>query len=568
MAKSSLKFKGPFDPLIPDERDWPLSRFYRDRKRVVEELEQLSFDSIKEKYGDTLPDIIKQTIHSERIRSKNIPLNVDPPDELEYWKKLGSEFKDISLSEENQKEKYEQLCRKILRRYAEEIPGNFTPKTFAFARKFLTKMFGAIYNPWYKKNQNSAWWGKRNEVLNKFKIAGPIEKIRGLFDRTSVVVVPSHFSNLDSPLIGYGIETMTGLPAFSYGAGLNLYDYELAAYYISRLGAYKIDRRKRNGLYLNTLKEFSVISFLKDLNTVFFPGGTRSRSGALESDIKFGLLGTLVEAQNLNFAKGLAKKVMVVPLVVSYHFVFEAEELINQHLRKLGKANYISTKSKKKASFFYMLRRFFKSDSEVYMSFGEPMDVFGNQLDDHGNSIKNGVIIDIKQHFISDDKLTIDKQRNDVYTRVLAKKILESYRKDNIVLTSHVVSFVGFELFRNKYPDMDVFTLLSLSTDALALNRSELNEGLNAALSELKNLSQEGRVQLSQLLYESNDIIIKDGLGHMNSFHSNKPLYVDGEELKTMNLKLLYFYHNRLEGYGLEDIMKELRTPYVASGMY
>ncbi|MEZ4907100.1 MAG: hypothetical protein R2771_05540 [Saprospiraceae bacterium] len=58
-------------------------------------------------------------------------------------------------------------------------------------------------------------------------------------------MLPTHQSNLDSMLIGYTIDFKLGLPAFAYGAGLNLYNYEIPAYYMSRLGAYKVDRRKK-----------------------------------------------------------------------------------------------------------------------------------------------------------------------------------------------------------------------------------------------------------------------------------------------------------------------------------
>ena len=559
MAENRIELKGPFPSLIESLTDWPISRFYSNRKKIVEELGELSYQSILQKYGDNLPEILKQTIHSETIRSKNIPWQVDPPDELDYWKGLKNELQSIALSESDQQLQYQELCKKIIRRYAEEIPGNFVPKTFLFARKFLTRMFGAIYNPWYKKDQNGMWWGKREEVLNKFKVTGPVEKIRSLFEKTSVVVVPTHFSNLDSPLIGYGIETMTGLPAFSYGAGLNLYDYELAAYYISRLGAYKIDRRKRNGIYLNTLKEFSVISFLKDLNTVFFPGGTRSRSGALEDSLKYGLLGTLIEAQNHNYKNGLNKKVMVVPLVVSYHFIFEAEDLVNQHLRKEGRANYISSKSKKKASFFHMLKRFFKTDSEVFMSFGEPMDVFGNILDENGNSLKNGEIIDITQHFQSEGEVTLDKQRNDVYTRVLAKRIVESYKSENVVLSSHLVAFAGYLLVKRKYSELDKFTLLSLSPDQVEISSEEYERFVEKILVHLKRMNDSGLLKLSPILWEDAQTIIKDGINNLSSFHVNEPWYKSENQYKTMSLKLLYFYHNRLLGYDLEKRVEEVK---------
>ncbi|MEE9374377.1 MAG: glycerol acyltransferase, partial [Saprospiraceae bacterium] len=300
--------------------------------------------------------------------------------------------------------------------------------------------------------------------------------------------------------------------------------------------------------------EFSVLSFLNNLNTVFFPGGTRSRSGALEKNLKFGLLGTLIEAQNHNYEKGLKKKIMVVPLVVSYHFIFEAEDLINQHLRKEGRANYIASRTKKKTSFFHLLQRFLKSDSEVYMSFGKPMDVFGNELNEKGESVKNGKIIDIEQHFISGDIVTIDKQRNDVYTRVFAKKILESYKTENIVLSSHLVAFSAYKILESKYKDLDKFTLLSLAPEQVSIPLSEYEYVVTQLLDQLKKMNQNGSLKLSPIMEESTGDIISDGLKHLNSFHASMPWYKDGDMYKTMNLKLLYFYHNRLTGYQLEKV--------------
>lgn len=552
-----MEFKGPFTPIYKDPMDWPITRFYRNRKGVVEELAELSFRTIKEKYGERLPDVIQQTIYSERIRAKNEAFKVDPPAEYEYWTKLGKELNEISLSSENEESRYDELCKKILRRYAEEISADFNPKTFAFIRKLLTRLFGAVYNPWYKKDQNGLWWGKTDEIIKKFKVTGPIEKIRNLFERTSVVLIPTHFSNLDGPLIGYGIEMMTGMPPFSYGAGLNLYDYELAAYFMSRLGAYTIDRRKRNVLYLNTLKQFSTLSILKGLNNIFYPGGTRSRSGEIEKNVKYGLLGTLIEAQNYNYSKGIDKKVMVLPLVLSYHFVLEADSLIDNHLRKTGKEKYVPTKTERKNSKTHFLRRFLKSDSEVYMAFGEPRDVFGNALDEHANSIHNGEKIDIKQHFITDKEISFDKQRNDVYTRILAEKIVESYHKESVVLSSHLIAFCAFEMFKASFPNMDIFSLLSLPLEVFTIDKGDFFESVNKMIHTLKRLNEEGRVQLSPMILNSNEEILADGLKNLNSFHANQPLYISDKILKSMNLKLLFYYHNRLTGYKLENSLAQ-----------
>ena len=56
-------------------------------------------------------------------------------------------------------------------------------------------------------------------------------------------MVPTHFSHLDSALIGWIISQL-GLPAFMYGAGLVLYNLKFFAYFFNSLGAYKVDRRK------------------------------------------------------------------------------------------------------------------------------------------------------------------------------------------------------------------------------------------------------------------------------------------------------------------------------------
>jgi len=71
---------------------------------------------------------------------------------------------------------------------------------------------------------------------------------------------------------------------------VNLYDVEILAYYMNRLGAYRVDRRKKNPIYLETLKSMASLSLLEGLNHIFFPGGTRSRSGAIEENLKLGLL--------------------------------------------------------------------------------------------------------------------------------------------------------------------------------------------------------------------------------------------------------------------------------------
>jgi glycerol-3-phosphate O-acyltransferase len=54
----------------------------------------------------------------------------------------------------------------------------------------------------------------------------------------------------------------------------------------------------------------------KGCHSLFFPGGTRSRSGQIEKRLKLGLLSTAIEAQRINYQKGKRdelEKIFVVP---------------------------------------------------------------------------------------------------------------------------------------------------------------------------------------------------------------------------------------------------------------
>ena len=137
-------------------------------------------------------------------------------------------------------------------------------------------------------------------------------------------MVPTHFSNLDSILIGWIIHSL-GLPAFIYGAGLNLFNIKIFAYFMNSLGAYKVDRRKKNVPYLETLKFYSMLAVQKGAHSIFFPGGTRSRSGMMEKHLKLGLLSSTIEAQRnlyLETPPGEeVRKIFIVPVTLNYHFV-------------------------------------------------------------------------------------------------------------------------------------------------------------------------------------------------------------------------------------------------------
>src|SRR5690606_13846632 len=208
----------------------------------------------------------------------------------------------------------------------------------------------------------------------------------------------------------------------------------------------------KNLPYLETLKTYSSEAIQFGCHSLFFPGGTRSRSGKLESSLKLGLLSTAIEAQRTNYQKGIedtSGKVFIVPVTINYHFVLEAPSLIKEHLDRTGQERYYQESDEFSNSYKIskFLVKFFTKGSDISVSIGKPMDVVGNYVDAEGNSLdKKGRIIDCKNSFLAGGKNIVDKQLESEYTLKLGKRIVEEFHKINRVFSSHLVAFTAFQM--------------------------------------------------------------------------------------------------------------------------
>ncbi len=542
-----------YPSLYPDISDWPVYKLYRRRKEFVQAIDDQTLQALVDKHGADLAKPIARTMYLELIRLKEDPWKSDPPNEKQFWKRVRRELSENSKHrEDEQLVRNKELLRRIIHRYAEEIAGDFHKKTFRFARKFLTVFFKRLLNAAAGRTHRKIWGGK-HELYNKIKIYGDVERVRQCFKEGTVVIVPTHFSNLDSILIGYALDAIVGMPSFSYGAGLNLYNNEIVSYYMSRLGAYRVDRRKKNPIYLETLKTMSNISLQWGVNSLFFPGGTRSRSGALEKDLKLGLLNSLVEAQRSIFESGKDRKIIIVPLVLSYHFVLEARALIDQHLVQRGEEKFLLVPDEYQSTRQIMrfAWRLFSQSSDIVMSFGEPMDVMGNPVLVSDTVAQHN---HLTEYFVRDAKVNSDTQREGVYTRLLAKKIQENYFKYNVVLSSHLVAFVAFEVLKKLHPDYDIFGLIRQPEEDFVFPKDLMMDTTNQLLGVLRTMEKNGEIRLSDVLTDlDTESVVKAGMKNLGVYHNAKPLTLNKKgEIESQSFKLLYYYHNRLDNYNLE----------------
>ncbi len=548
-------------PVIPNIEDWPIFRLSEDRRAFIDEIEDFTLERLMDQPTQTVSDMISKTIYLERIRTKEEPWKVDPPKEKQYWKRMSKRHarKTLDRSEEEAEESNGEILKRIIHRYTEEIVGTFRIKTFLFARRFLTFFFTRLLNAAIFRSIRGVW-RRNHRLVDKLNLEGDIEAIRQLTLKGTVVVVPTHFSNLDSILIGYAMDSLMGLPSFSYGAGLNLYNTGYTAYFMNRLGAYRVDRRKRNPIYLETLKAMSMLSIKRGVNSLFFPGGTRSRSGELETKLKLGLLGTAIEAQRAIFQDDREEKVFIVPLVLGYHFVLEAEFLIEQHLRSSGKEHYIKAKDNFDSPWkvLQFAWRVFSKGNNITLSFGQPLDVLGNHVDADGASYdQHGRPVAVKDYFLTGDSVTTDLQRESVYTQILGERIVERYHKDNVVLSSHLVAYAAFELIKFQNPKLDLYGILRLPAEDYEFNQDSLLEIIMQLQEILMEMEEKEEVKLSPKVKQAPASTLLHGIKHLGNFHPKNPLHFNKQnKIVSDSFKVLYYYHNRMATYKLTKLIQ------------
>lgn len=537
--------------------DWPIHKLHQDRKAFVQEITEFTVSQLSKGTTDDISEMIGKTAYLEQIRIKEEPWKVDPPKEKSFWKKVQKKLVKKALDQKEQQAKAanKEILTSIVNRYAEEIVATFRISTYQFARKFLTFFFGRLLNTAASKNIKRLVGGK-HRLQERMQISGHIETVRSLMKKGTVVILPTHHSNLDSVLIGYIMDIFGGLPHFSFAAGLNLYNTGYTAYFINRLGAYRLDRRKKNPIYLETLKAMSNLAIQRGTNCIIFPGGTRSRSGHLEKKLKMGMLGTTVAAQAAKAERGEDHKIFIVPVIVGYHFVLEAPFLIEQYLRKTGKERYINVKDSS-YSFRKVLRfawNYFSNGSKILLTFGQPLDVLGNNVNAEGQSFDQyGNKIDVQDYFKRDGIVKRDNQREMEYTRILANRVVERFFADNVVLSSHAIAFTVFNILKAQNVHLDLYGILRLPSEDYEFPIDLVIDAMSKLQNALVELNKNGLAGLSEEMYLPSKELVHNGLKSLGVFHAQKPLKLNSKgNIISESFKLLYFYHNRLDHYSLD----------------
>jgi glycerol-3-phosphate O-acyltransferase len=370
----------------------------------------------------------------------------------------------------------------------------------------------------------------------------------------TVIHVPTHLSNLDSVVFGFALER-AGLPPATYGAGKNLFTNPILSYFMHNLGAYRVDRRLKHQLYKDVLKAYSCVLIERGYHSLFFPGGTRSRSGGVERKLKLGLAGTGLEAFVRTAVNGKPHPVFFVPSTINYLLTLEAETLIDDFLTEEGKARYIieddeSTQVSRIAAF---LNKALGLDAACVIRFSKPVDCFGNVVDEDGVSRDgNGRAIDPASYVMDrDDRPSREPARDAQYTRDLGDVICAAYKRDTVVMPTHLAAAAAFDHLRRAAGHVDLFSLLR-HTDDVSVPRARLASEIDALLARAREMESRGELVLVAGLKRADGArVLDDALRAFAGYHTHEVLAPRGADLVLRDTRLLFYYQNRLAAHGL-----------------
>lgn len=505
--------------------------------------------------GMPLDVLVNDTLHHEKRRLEVDRKSPNWEKDVAFWESIKARLGRSS------NEEVKDIIKAVIDRFTDEIRGNFNPFLYGVATKVMPKALPVLLNAMSPKRLISRGVP---DIAETIRIQGHIEGLKKAAERGTVILTPTHCSNLDSPVIGWAIYAM-GLPAFTYGAGLNLFSNPVMSLFMRNLGAYRVDRAKTAPLYKDVLKEYATVSLELGEPNLFFPAGTRVRSGQVEQKLKLGLLSSGLRAYINNLIKKKGKpNIYIVPCTLNYHLVLEAESLIEDHLKREGKSKYIilEDESSQARKILGFTQNLINLDARITVQIGEVIDPFGNRVDpDSGQSLdRHGRVIDITKYVTDRNGVPVHlPQRDRVYTQEAGEAVAHEFLRHNVVVTTQLVAFTLWETLKHRNRSLDTYRLLRVGDEGTGISMASLVERAAHIWEALRKREQRGELHLEQGVVQSGDAaaIVQQALRHFGTYHQKPVMVRRGDRVFCEDMKLLLFYSNRLRGYGLE---KELES--------
>jgi glycerol-3-phosphate O-acyltransferase len=192
-------------------------------------------------------------------------------------------------------------------------------------------------------------------------------------------------------------------------------------------------------------------------------------------------------------------------------------------------------------------------DAGCVVRFSQPVDCFGNAVDESGVSHDaRGRPIDPASYVLDrSDRPTRDPARESQYTRELGEVICAAYKRDTVIMPTHLAAAVAFDHLRRAVGHADLFALLR-HTDDVSVPRARLAAELDILLDRARAIEAKNGLVLAHSLRRADGAATLDqALRAFAGYHTHEVLAPRGAELVLRDTRLLFYYQNRLAAPGL-----------------
>jgi len=124
--------------------------------------------------------------------------------------------------------------------------------------------------------------------------------------------------------------------------------------------------------------------------------------------------------------------------------------------------------------------------------------------------------------------------------------------KGTVVFPSTLVAFTAFEIIRKKFKNIDIINLISLPEDEVTISLEKFKENYNKIIIRINQLALDNNIKLSNELKLDTEKQISNGCQKLGLYHTPKPVILKNNSVVIKNMKMLYYYRNRLDGFNLD----------------
>jgi len=468
---------------------------------------------------------------------------------LGFWRKLAARAGSAGEGEK------EHILNDLVFSYMTDLAGNFDPRVYQFANHVLPVGLSLLFNA---QGSGKTGSGRYRKLRERVRIDGDLDTLRSLANKGTFIVAPTHVSNMDSIVVGWALHE-AGLPPVTYGAGKNLFGNPLLSYFMQNLGAYKVDRRIRHNLYKECLKSYSEVLLERGFHSLFFPGGTRSRSGEVEEHLKLGLLGTGLTAYLNNCRNGRPDdRIFIVPVTINFGLCLEAEGLIGDHLRQVGREYYILPDDPfdSPTEVLRFLTRVAAMETSVVLRFGQPLDIIGNVVDADGQAYdSHGRRVETSEYFeVASGHIMPSGGRDREYTRQAGLALERAFVTNTVVMPAAFLSHLLMRAARRAFPDLDIARVVRFAHE-LHVPWDEINADAVVLQQLLVKLAANGGIQLLEPVARASvPELIEIALRDLAMYHAPAAAVPTGQGIRLQNMNVLCYYGNRLNCLNLDRL--------------